>query len=313
MPSLAQLGLPRVPVSYPQVVYSAATGFAAMGTVVQYTMKRTQGVFHYQLHFTEGALTGGTTPIWLVSATIPIVTHIKLEADNEVLIDVDSLLLQEYAHMVGTIATPTGLDFQIPLADHDFTHFEEIEQTIFPSWVHSQVILSLTYATAAAALSAGVASSAFTLDITEEDCPRSQINFRPMRVKRLQSSAIESLVSGSVNDNPTLIAQTGAYKALLFYNATNNNDTDITKMQIYVNDVALNRDSSWLMEKASEAGIFATQTATARYAFLVWQRARDLSQLFNVADTRVVTSVNLKITNQNAAAVTLSVMRILYV
>jgi hypothetical protein len=309
MPALKQLGLPRVPVMYPQSVETILT----LGTTKQYTMKRTQGVFHYQLLFTEGALTGGTTPLWAVSAAIPIITHVKLEADNEVLFDVDTDLLQEYSHLVATVATATGLDFQIPLADHNFHNFEEFDLTVFPSWVHSQVILSLTYATLATATSGTPTGVPFTLDIIEEDTPRSQVTFKPLRVKRLQTSASQALISDSVNDNPTLIAQTGAYKAILMRNDTNANDTDFTKIQIYVNDVALNKDTSWLMAKRDANTAFAPQVCSARFAMLIWQRGNDLSQLFNVADTRVVTSVNLKVTNHPAAATTLKVMRILYV
>jgi len=276
-------------------------------------MKRTQGVFHYWLTHTEGVLSGGTTPTWSVAAAVPIATHINVQADNETLLDSDTDLLQEYAKMTGYFPTPDGLNFIVFLADVNHTNSEEIDATVFPSWVHSQVILSVTYTTLAIATAGTPTGTPFTLDITEEDCPRSSVTFRPLRIKRLQTTVSEALISDSVNDNTTLIAQTGAYKCILFKNQTNTNNTDITKIQVYINDVALNMDTSWLQMQKAEQILFNPNIPTAGYALMNWQRGQDLSQLFNVANTQVVTSVNVKITNHPAAATSLKCLRMLYV
>jgi len=115
MAQLPVVNLPIITVRYPT---SASQNLNSV-TSLTYDLKRTQGVLAYDFIFNEGTLSGGTTPTWAVSLAAPIVTHVKIVADNDTIVDADYNLLAEMQYLL-TLVKPDGTFLQVEMCDRDY-------------------------------------------------------------------------------------------------------------------------------------------------------------------------------------------------
>jgi hypothetical protein len=287
-------------VSYPPIVLDSA-----YGTQVQVVLNRTQLVKAYNLVVILGSLSGGTSPAWTVSGSNPIVSHVNIQADNNVFFDADyQTVANEEAWMAND--TPDGKHLRVRMCDTDLRTSQDLLITGFASWGFNQVIMTLTIP-ALSSLTSGspTGTSGTTLYITETSAPRAQVSFKPILVKRLQVSASMPLLGQ--NDLVTFLSQDGSYSRALLYCDTGSSgyaapsDTAISRLKIIVNSLTTVRDSYWQVLKAQGQAITGF-ALNAGYAPLVFKPSRDASQLFNIKDTRTITNVDLQPTTTVANA-----------
>jgi len=126
--------------SYPQIPLDNA-----YGTQVTIPLKRNNLIQKYLGVVTLGTLQGGTSPAWTVSGSNPLITHITITADNDVLLDMDTDMLNEL-NKLGFLWAPDGLTFRIDMTDIDFENSKNVDGTEFPSYSYNNITLTLTIA-----------------------------------------------------------------------------------------------------------------------------------------------------------------------
>jgi len=307
---LPVVNLPQISVRYPT---SASQNLNSV-TSLTFDLKRTQGVLSYDFVFNEGTLSGGTTPTWAVSITAPIVTHVKIVADNDTIVDADYTLLAELQYLL-TLVKPDGTFLQVEMCDRDYATSKRLGVTLFPSWIYNQVQVTLTFNAVASITSGSPTTTPITVDCTEEDVPRSAVNFKPLRKKLLQVSSAMA-ISGQ-NDLTSFLAQTGAYKAVLLLCTSSNsapysNGTDsiVTNLDLILNDVATVRSENWLPLKMANKAQFMTAPDTG-YVALVFMNDDETSKLLDLRNTQKITSVDLR-TYTSSGSDYLYALRIVY-
>jgi hypothetical protein len=292
MPQLPSVQLHELDVSYPAVVLDSA-----YGTQVQVSLNRTQLVKSYNLIVVLGSLSGGTSPAWTVSGSNPIISHVNISADNNVFFDGDyQIVANEEAWM--TNDTPDGKHLRVRMCDTDLRSGEDLLITGFPSFSYNQVILTVTIP-ALSALTSGspTGTSGTTLYITETSAPRSQVNFKPLVVKRLMVA--QTMPLSGQNDLVTILSQDGSYSRIFAYCDTGASgysapsDSAIQRLKIIVNSLTTVRDSYWQVLKAQGQATTGFSLATG-YAPIIFKPQKEASQLFNIKDTRAITSVDLQ-------------------
>lgn len=286
--------LPTIDLTYPAVTLDNA-----YGTTVQIPLYRTQLVRDYILSVTQGTLNGGTSPTWATSSSKPLITHVRVEANNNVIFDADAQMIQFYEQWVED-DSPDGLHWKIRIADVDLRTKQSIDATGMPSYSFNQVIMSVTVDTLADQTTGSPTSTTgTTLSITEESAPRSAVTFQPLLVKHLQIST--SLSTNGVNDLTSFLSQDGAYSSMLMYADTGSSgyaaasDSAISKVALILNSTMKVRDAYWTALKAQNQNVTGVKPATGVSAF-VFKDQLQASKLLNLKNTAQITNVDLQAT-----------------
>jgi len=312
MPALPSPNLPRIQVKYPTVGLDTQ-----WGTQVQIPLKRTQGVMDYTLNVVLGTPTGGSSPAFAVTKTQPVIQHITVQADNTTVFDVDTPLWDEWNYLTTKGADAgDGLHHTVQMADRHARHGEPFQITLLPTWKFNQVTMIVTLAPFASITTGGAtASTGSLLYVTEHAIPRAAINFTPHLVKKLMITT--SVANGGDNDLTTFLSQTGAYKALLLFMTTTNpvigqasfntgyaggTNTASDYQQVKLNDLVLDKDTYTVSARSALQALFSVAPDTG-YAGFVWMDDDEITKMLNLANTKLVTAVDLNI-HQPAAATT---------
>jgi hypothetical protein len=320
MAKLPEINPPEISVRYPTSAAQTLPSTAGASTFT-FDLKRTQGVLAYQFVFNEGTLTGGSAPAWVTSGIIaPLVTHIKIVADNDTIVDVDYPLLAELQFLL-TLTKPDGTYLNLEMVDRDYYTGKRMPVTLFPSWIYNQVQCTLTLNSAANVTSGSpTGGTTITVDLTEEDVPRASCKFKPLRVKRLQVSVALPLTGD--NDLTSFLAQTGAYKMILLFSTSASGtwgasgtyaspaDTNINRVTLLLNDTATVRDDMWTALKKRTQAIFGAPVDSG-FAVAIFMSDSEASKLLDVRDTKKITNVDLRV-NTAGGSDYLYAMRVIY-
>lgn len=316
MANMNNINLPTISIKYP----SQSVTLTSSVQTVDYDLKRTKGVIGYNLLITEGAFTGGTSPAWAPSKSAPIITHLKIQADNDTLLDLDAGLLQEYSSLVFG-DSPDGLHLYAEMVDRDYKTGHEFIDTVFPAYQYNQIQMSVTYNKIGNVSSGGATSGVVTLKMSEVDIERSDLvnaKVSLATVKKIQGSSTLSLTGD--NDLTAFLGQTGAYKSVLYFVATaqvtdgaysKGSDSDVDYVDLILNDTSTIRSDYWQLMKNQNKNLFKQATDTG-FAMQVFQNDAEISKLLNLADVQNVKSVNVKV-NTTTNPLYLYAMKVLYV
>lgn len=305
---LSPKGIPKNSITYPSISLDSQ-----FGSVVTVNMKRSQAVRQYICNITEGTLSGGTSPAWTVSGTNPIVTHVKLTADSDTILDFDTDIYNEYEKLI-TQVSPDGLNTHIFVADQEFQgRGIVLDATVLKTYLYSQVQLELTIASLSSVTSGTpTGSSGTTLYLTEEVIARQIADtFPTMVVKKLQNT-LPTLTTGE-NDILTAIPQTGAYPVIVMQvkaSGTTLSNSDVSKVQLILNDVFTDTNTYFSALQGQNASVFGVSPDTG-YALRIWSPDREIESMLNVSNPASVTSIDLKL--DGTAGDVVKLLRILYV
>lgn len=293
MAQIPEVTLPTVPVRYPSFAIDAN-----WGTQQTYNLKRTQGVAEYDISVTLGTLAGGTTPAFAVTKTVPVLSHLRLDADNTTIHDYDCVMNGEYEFLVRGQLND-GLTFVMTLCDVNYHTKKLMHVGIFPSFAFAQNTLYYTQPTLASITTGSPTSSSGTnMFITEIAVPRSLLNFKPLLVKKLQTSQQSLSVNGD-NIFTNLLPQTGAYKSILFLittgaNLTTGTNTSCDYIRLKLNDTVTDTESWFVGLRAQSQAVFGATLDTG-FAMRLWMPDNETSKLLALGDTRAVTGIELNI------------------
>ncbi len=227
-----------------------------------------------------------------------MITHVKIEADNNTILDLNVNDLQEFLKITKSVS-PTGLDFQIDITDFDLKTKKEFVQTGFPSWEVSDYTLYLTFASLSSITTGSPTSSSGTqMFLVERDIKRSLVNFPLFRVKKGEITT--QLAQTGINDLTNFIQKVGAYKLLLL-NA--GSDSLISSLELI-----LNGDITWLstywenlkQQNYAEFGI----TPDSGYAMIVFQKDNNIEDLLPLGNTNLITDVDLEVNANSTGSLT---------
>lgn len=294
MALIPETTLPSVPVRYPSFTIDST-----WNTQSTYTLKRTQGVVEYDITVSEGTLSGGTTPAWNVSKTVPILSHLRLDADNTTIHDYDCVMGNEY-EFLSRGAQNAGLTFIMTMCDVDYTNANLMHVGLFPSFAFAQNTLFYTQPTLASITTGSPTSSSGTnMYITEIAVPRSLINFKPLLVKKLQFSQ-QTLSTNGDNIFTNLLPQTGAYKTCLFFISTGANYTSGSNsycdyISLKLNDTVTDTDLWFTAGQNQNYATFQGRVPDTGFMARVWMANNDTSKLLALGDTRAITGIALDI------------------
>jgi len=294
MAKLPQLNLPEITVRYP----TSATQNLNSVTSYAFNLKQTQGVLAYDFVCNEGSLVGGTTPLWAAAFATPIVTHVKIAADNDTIVDVDVPLLSELQYLM-THVKPDGTFFTVEMCDRDWHTGLLMPISLFPSWIYNQIQCTLTFNTVANITSGSPTTTPITIDVTERDIPRASVNFKPLRKKLLQVSSALTLTGN--NDLTSFLAQTGAYKGLVLFSTSSSSSpysnaaaTNINTFDLILNDTATVRSDSWTPLIKATQNLFQVAPDSG-YVVMAFMPGAEASQLLDLRNTQKITSVDLRV------------------
>lgn len=305
---LAPRGIPKNSITYPSISLDTA-----YGTVITVNLKRSQAVRQYIANIVEGSLVGGTSPAFTVSGTNPVITHFKLTADNDTILDFDADIYNEYEKLITQIS-PDGLNTHVFVADQEFQgRGIVLDATCLKTYLYSQVQLELTIAGLSTITSGSpTGTSGTTLYLTEEVISRQVADsFPTMVVKKLQNT-LPTLTTGE-NDILTAIPQTGAYPVIVFQvkaGGTTLSNTDVSKIQLILNDVFTDTNTYFSALQGQNASIFGVSPDTG-YALRVWSPDREIESMLNVSNPASITAIDLRLNGTSGDVVKL--LRILYV
>ena len=294
--------------SYPQVTLDGT-----YGTQVSIPLKRNNLIQKYVGVVTLGSLTGGTSPAWTVSGTNPIITHVTLTADNDVLFDMDTDMLGELVKL-GFLFSPDGLTYRIDMADIDFEASHNIDGTEFPSYAYNNITLTITIAPLANITSGSPTGSSGTVFSLVEYAAVYSKAIPLVKVKKLQNT-ITGLVSGlnQVVPSPVYTLQ-GAYKLVLYkvLSGTSPSDTAVSKMKLLINDSNVLYDEYFNVKKADNNQLFNISLDTGFAADVYMPDSKDPSRLLVLLNPAVTRVVEQDFTT-TAANVSVKAVKIIYV
>lgn len=281
--------------------------------MIQIPLKLTQAVVEYDVVVTEGAFVGGTTPAWTISGTNPSISHVTIKADEDTRHDYDTQMIQEYVKETKGFAAD-GINFQLEMVDMDFHTGEQILSTVFPSWYFNQVILYLTVPAISTIASGTPTSGALTISLQEVSVPRALINFVPLRVKKLQIAKSYTLTGD--NFDTQFLAQTGAYKAILFAVSTGTqygtpSDAQVSEVKLTLNDTALIRDNLWSLLKRYQQTVTSYVPSTG-FAMQIYMQDAEATRLLNLADTVRIKSVQMDFVQPSGGTGYVTALKVLY-
>jgi len=294
--------------SYPQVVLDGT-----YGTQVVIPLKRNNLIQKYVGVVTLGTLQGGTSPAWTVSGSNPLITHITVTADNDVLLDMDTDMLEELVKL-GFLFTPDGLTYRIDMTDIDFENSKNVDGTEFPSYNYNNITLTLTIAPLSQVTSGSPTGSSGTVFSLVEYASVYSQSIPLVKVKKLQNT-ISNLVQGlnQVVPSPVYTLQ-GAYKLVLYKVLASNSPSDsaISKMKFVINDNNILYDEYYNVKKADNNQLFNISLDTGFVADVYMADAKDPSKLLVLLNPQITRVVEQDFTT-TVSGVSIKAVKIIYV
>ena len=114
------------------------------GSTVDIDLKNTDLVTDYDLVIVPGTLDGGSSPAYTDTYLNPLVSSVKLEADNDTMVSADVPQLNELRRLVRNVSGMSGSQIKIPMTAMDFSKKTYIKETGFPSYSFVNNILHVT-------------------------------------------------------------------------------------------------------------------------------------------------------------------------
>ena len=294
--------------SYPQVPLDNA-----YGTQVTIPLKRNNLIQKYLGVVTLGALQGGTSPAWSVSGSNPLITHITVTADNDVLLDMDTDMLGELVKL-GFLFTPDGLTYRIDMTDIDFINSKNVDGTEFPSYAYNNITLTLTIAPLSQVTSGSPTGSSGTTFSLVEYASVYPNTIPLVKVKKLQAEYnLGATGLNQVVPSPFYTLQ-GAYKLILykFLSGGVGSDSAISKMKLTINDNNIIYDEYYNTKKADVNQLFNIPLDAGFIADVYMAGADDPSQMLVLLNPQVTRVIEQDITT-TTSPVTVKGVKIIYV
>lgn len=229
----------------------------------------------------------------------PVITHIRIVANNDVIRDFDAQFIAEYMLKTrGSIADGFSLD--IPMTDIQYSLKRRILNTLFPSYAYTQVKMYLTIAPLASVTSGSpTGTSGAQILLNEITLPRSNISYKLYDMRMLQISAPLSMIGN--NDLTNFLSTDGYYKSVLYFASTSGtapyaspSDTLINYLQLILNLRNVLKDKYWVSLKQENQSLFGT-SMDAGYGMEIFMQDNDFAQLLALNDPVKQKSVNLKL------------------
>jgi hypothetical protein len=294
--------------SYPQVTIDGT-----YGTQVTIPLKRNNLIQKYLGVITLGSLTGGTSPAWTVSGSNPIITHVTLTADNDVLFDMDTDMLGELVKL-GFLFSPDGLTYRIDMTDVDFENSKNIDGTEFPSYAYNNITLTITVAPLSQVTSGSPTGSSGTVFSLVEYASVYAASIPLAKVKKLQNTAtIGTTGLSQIVPSPFYTLQ-GAFKMVLykFLSGTTPSDTAVSKMKFLINDNNVIYDEYYATKKADDNQVFNIPLDTGFVADVYMPGGKNPSEMLVLVNPNITRVVEQDITT-TTSPVTVKGVKILYV
>ena len=294
--------------AYPQVTIDGT-----YGTQVTINLKRNNLIQKYLGVVTLGSLTGGTSPSWSVSGSNPLITHVTLTADNDVLLDMDTDMLNEI-NKLGFLWTPDGLTFRIDMTDIDFENSKNVDGTEFPSYSYNNITLTLTIAPLANITTGSPTGSSGTTFSLVEYASVYPNTIPLVKVKKLQSEYVLNATGlNQVVPSPFYTLQ-GAFKLVLYKMISGGagSDSAISKMKLTINDSNIIYDEYYNTKKADANQLFNIPLDAGFIADVYMAGAKDPSQMLVLLNPNVTRVIEQDITT-TTSPVTVKGVKIIYV
>ena len=186
------------------------------GSTIDVDLKNTDLVTDYDFVVVPGTLSGGTSPAYTYTYLNPVVSSIKIEADNDTFVSADVPQLNELRYLVRNIQGLTGDSFKVPMTAVDFSKKSYIKETAFPSYAFVNNVAHITLPPLSQITSGSpTGTSGSTLYITERDISRASVDFSLFRYKMLKISSALSITGD--NDLTNYMATDSFYQAMLHF------------------------------------------------------------------------------------------------
>ncbi len=256
----------------------------------------------YMITVTLGSLTGGTSPAWNVSGNNPVIAHVRVVYDNDVVYDSDVQLVQEY-NKITKGYSPNGLQFVIDIADINLKTKKYFIQTGYPTWSVAQAKMYITLpALTSVTTGTPTGSSGTELYMTERVVRRSLVTWPLLEVKHLQTES--SMPLSGANHLVNYLARVGAYKAVLFFASTAQNyssgsDSLINYMELKLNKKVTVFDeyfASLKLENLSEFNV----SPDAGFALKTFMKDDNIPDMLYLGNTQQITEVDLDVNTSQA-------------
>jgi len=294
--------------SYPQQPLDGA-----YGTQVVIPLKRNNLIQKYLGVVTLGTLEGGTSPAWTVSGSNPLITHVTVTADNDVLLDMDTDMLNEI-NKLGFLWTPDGLTYRIDMTDIDFQNSRDVDGTEFPSYAYNNITLTLTIAPLSQVTSGSPTGSSGTVFSLVEYASVYPQSIPLVKVKKLQSSYVLNTTGlNQVVPSPFYTLQ-GAFKLILYkvLSGSTPSDTAISKLKLTINDSNIIYDEYYNTKKADNNQEFNIPLDTGFIADVYMAGANDPNQMLVLLNPQITRVIEQDLTT-TTSPVTVKGVKIIYV
>ena len=277
------------------------------------------GVVDYLLNvnLTSAMLTGGTSPALSgITGQNPVITHLKIQANSEVIRDIDGALLNEYMKETRSTASD-GYEFDLPMTDIQYSLKKRILNTLFPSFAYTSVKMYITLAPLSAITTGSPTNtSGATLTLNEEVILRHNVNFKLFDFRMIQIS--QSMAITGDNDLTNFLATDGYYKSLMYFTTSsssapysNASDSIVNYVQLILNGKEILKDAYWTSLKSHDRSLFG-QAFDTGYAMEIFMEDNDFTQLLPLNNPVLQKSVNLKVNTANGTG-TLYALKNFYV
>ena len=189
------------------------------GSTIDIDLKNTDLVTSYDLVVVPGTLDGGTSPAYTDTFLNPLISSIKLDADNDTMISADVPQLNELRKLVRNVSGLTGSAIKVPMTALDFSKKTYIKETAFPSYAFVNNIMHVTLPPLSQVASGSpTGTTGSTLYMVERDISRESVDFKLFQYKMLKISQALNIVGN--NDLTNYLATDSFYQALLHFGYT---------------------------------------------------------------------------------------------
>ena len=272
------------------------------GSTVDIDLKNTDLVTDYDLVIVPGTLDGGSSPAYTDTYLNPLVSSVKLEADNDTRVSADVPQLNELRRLVRNISGMSGSQIKIPMTALDFSKKTYIKETGFPSYSFVNNILHVTLPPLSQVTSGSpTGTTGSTLYLVERDIMRSSVDFKLFKYKMLKISSALSLTGD--NDLNNYLATDAFYQALLHFAYTSQtapiyssegSNSLIKYMDLIINNSTYLFEDYYATLQADNQSEYGRAPDTG-FALQQFMDTDNPSDLLNLSSSVVNKNVNLKV------------------
>ncbi|MEM0061509.1 MAG: hypothetical protein QW726_06235 [Fervidicoccaceae archaeon] len=297
------------------VNYPTQTIDSFWGTTQQFKLYTINGIKAYVISINPGTLSGGSSPAWTISGTNPAITHITVKANNNPILDADTITLFERNANLMHIS-PDGLNYLIPLA-LPYYKGGYLPNTEFPSFEYTDVELVLTFAPLSQITSGSPTGSSGTeMNYSEDYILRQLVDTKKLlRPRVFQYSTILNNVN-SYNDLTSFLPQVGTYQSIQLFASTNltspysgGSNTAITNVELLLNQVNKPLSTNFNLLRLQNAAAFGRSQDTG---FATIQFSYGTSGLVT-SDLNALKNLDLRVFNNTSSPVYLNALATIFV